>query len=392
MLARTDDFRRAVHLSDARRAELLRRLDDLARARPFPGSADEGYLHSSNVRVTVHQPGGGVGRFLIAARNISSGGLWFLHCGFLHPGTRCVFVVPRGTRQEGGVMGTVASCEHLEGGLHAAGIAFDEPIDPRLLVTGPSALSVEGRETIELPNLTGRLLLLDDQQMDCELLAFHLRSTGLTLKTAPSVETALMALAGEEFDVVICDLNLKDMAGEAAMVTLRRAGYAGPIIVLTGESSPNRLKQAKRDGAFAVLEKPYKPGELVREIAAAVARSAQIKASNSRCRSEESRGPVFSSLANEPGMEGMIGRYVETVRTQAGDLEKAMARREFDEVRRICVAVKGSGSGYGFEPLSRAAETAIRSLDSTYSIAESSEQLEELIGLVSRLSVRDRAA
>src|SRR5690606_7495338 len=110
----TGEYRRSVPFAESRRTELVDRLARVVRAADlFEQNDDEMALpRPVTVRITVHHPGGGSARLLVFSHYVSPEGLWFLHSGFLHPGTRCVIVLPRGAEQEGGVLGSVEHCEH----------------------------------------------------------------------------------------------------------------------------------------------------------------------------------------------------------------------------------------------------------------------------------------
>lgn len=382
------NYRQVVHLSEARRAELLRRLDDLARARRISDAhpPDPSALFSPSIRCTIHHPGGGVGRFLISGRHLSPVGLWFIHTGYLHPGTRCVLAVPRGTHQEGGVLAEVVLCDHLDRGLHAVAVRFDEPIDPQLLISGAGAAAQDGRDPIELPRLDGSILLLDTNPLDCELLAFHLRSTGVRLFAARSPEDAIAELKRRTFNVLICDLNLEDCTGEAAMIAARKLDFRGPIIVLTAESDPKRLTKARRNGADVILEKPYNPAKLIRVLAAALDRSKRTSSGSNPALDPAQSAPIHSTLADQPGMAPLLERYIEQAARYLADLERAVHENDFDRARRTCIALKGSSAGYGFEPISRSAERALHTLDGSLSINASLRALRELENLLQRVS------
>ena len=80
--------------------------------------------------VIVH-PTGKPARQAIVPRNISSGGLGFIHGQYLHAGTVCHLAMERrdGTREI--VEGVVVNCRYLHGGLHEIGLRFTKAIDLR---------------------------------------------------------------------------------------------------------------------------------------------------------------------------------------------------------------------------------------------------------------------
>lgn len=382
-------FKRTVHLSDNKRSELIDRLDILAaRADLFGPSLEEAPgLGPATVRVTVHHPGGGSARFLVFSRRFSSRGMWFLHSGFLNPGTRCVFVIPRGEGQEGGVLGAVESCELLERNIHAVAVRFDAEVDPEVFrSTARYADDTEG--SLELPHFDADLLLLDDQRVDCELIAFHLRSTGVRMTSHESVDAALEDLRARPFDLVMCELNLSaGVHGEDAIGAMRRTGFTGPIIVLTAESDAERLSAARRAGATAVVPKPYSPAGLIRVIAAALG----VRLSTPKPDAFATRPikqPVFSTRSADPRMVRLIEGYIAQVHRTIAQIAEAVRSDDAATVRRLCLSIKGSGAGFGFSVLSDAAARAARAVDGAESVTAAAQALKDLSDIAHRLAIR----
>jgi len=381
-------FRRTVHLSDAKRAELLHRLDELAkRAGLFEQmDADSSEHKTVNFRVTVHHPGGGSARFLIFSRHFGSEGMWFLHSGYLNPGTQCVFILPRGDDQEGGVLGMVESCEHLDRNIHAVGVRFESEIDADQFA--PAQKSEPGGHSpaasLELPHLDARVLILDDQAMDRELLAFHLRSTGLKLSARQRLEDALDAIAHEKFDLLVCELNLAEGPGEQAIELLRKRGFGAPIVVLTSETAPARHAAARKAGAAAVIAKPYNAEALIKVIAHLLSAHSAERARAAAMHVD--REPIVSSLSENPDMAPLLEAYITQVSGTLTELAQAIREDDLATVRRLCLAFKGSGAGYGFAPLSTAADTAVRQLDASNSLQKTLPKLNALHDIGRRLS------
>lgn len=121
------------------RLERERLLDELERARsrqPELKHQKRRYMRVSfrqtGVGVTVETYGGSTVRFRVCARNISRGGLGFLHGGFLHPGSPCDVVLTTLDRERRTIPGRIAQCRFVTGRLHEVGVRFAHEIDLRL--------------------------------------------------------------------------------------------------------------------------------------------------------------------------------------------------------------------------------------------------------------------
>lgn len=390
--ASESSFKRTVHLSDAKRAELLTRLEEMARRAALFNveSQPDEEIRVLNFRVTIHHPGGGSAKFLIFTHLFGDSGMWFLHSGFLNPGTRCVFIVPRGDDQEGGVLGVVERCELIERNIHAVAVRFESEVDPELFAPPPKVEPLAaGGSSVALPVLDARILMLDDQAADRELLAFHLRSTGLKITWRRRLDEALELMESEPPDLIITELNLPDGPGEQAIRLLRGTGEGAPVLVLTAESTPARLAEANDAGAVSVMQKPYDPAELLSTIHRVL--TSHREQGKSDPKRQDTGGVIPSTLADDPDMAALIAAYLEQTRRLLSEIAESVRNDDLEGVRRLCLAIKGSGSGYGFAIFSEMAARAVRKLDSTASIAESLAELHQLHDIGRRLRAPDGA-
>src|SRR5205814_272068 len=123
------------------------------------------------------------------------------------------------------------------------------------------------------PQLAGkRLLVVDDNATNLEIVARHARSWGMDAVAIASPSEALVRIAdGERFDVAILDLVMPEMDGLALAREIRRHRdeHELPLVLLT---SLGRLPQAQTSGDFAVqLGKPVKASQLYNGLVKALA-------------------------------------------------------------------------------------------------------------------------
>ncbi len=124
--------------------------------------------------------------------------------------------------------------------------------------------------TLRLPR---RVLLIDDEADITDALGAFLQAWGVDSEPAggeAEAERALQAAAdqGRPFDALVCDFRLADGAdGLAAAMRLRaRFDPTLPLLLITGETSPERLQRV-RDAGVPVLFKPIDPERLLRALA-----------------------------------------------------------------------------------------------------------------------------
>jgi two-component system response regulator HydG len=104
--------------------------------------------------------------------------------------------------------------------------------------------------------VTGRVLIVDDDEAMCETLEADLGPRGFDVRTATSAADALEALAGAELDVVVTDLNMRGMNGLELCERVVGTRSDIPVLVITAFGSLDTAIAAMRAGAYDFLTKP----------------------------------------------------------------------------------------------------------------------------------------
>ena len=368
-----DDFHSHVRLNSAERSKLLCRLDDA------PGHAGRDRrrykrweYRMSDIAVLVQHPAGGTGRYLVCARNISAGGLSAIHGGYIHPGSECKIVLPRREGSPFAVNGVIVHCRHLEGSSHEIGIRFTQEVDPSVLV--PQLIpdgEDPGDQTRELPPLEGRVLVIDQSPADRKLMTHHLAATALILKMVDTSGAAIDAVRRHDYDLILCDLHLEDDA--VRMIRqIRASDYKGPIIVVTAESSSDRLTEARAAGANEIIGKPHSAAYL----GSLLAEWLDVPGVDR---------PIYSILEETAGMAELIADFVDDVQKKTHQLEKAMANTDMTAARELCVDLVGSGTGFGFASVTEAARDALTAIDTVQNEQDAAASLKRLVAICQRL-------
>lgn len=109
---------------------------------------------------------------------------------------------------------------------------------------------------------SGRVLLVDDDQLICISLGKGLERKGYSVTTADNGREAIGILERERFDVVVADLS---MSGEGGLGVLRRSKELHPgtsVIILTAFADLSSAVEALRIGADDYLSKPCNATDL----------------------------------------------------------------------------------------------------------------------------------
>lgn len=112
-------------------------------------------------------------------------------------------------------------------------------------------------------------VLVVDASASTEALQARLTEEGHEVTASESGKVGLCHLGAEPFDLVVLELDLPDLEGDAFIATAREMTDA-PIIVLTQRSSPSDKVRALNLGANDYVTKPFDMGELLARIGAAL--------------------------------------------------------------------------------------------------------------------------
>jgi len=105
--------------------------------------------------------------------------------------------------------------------------------------------------------VTGRILIVDDDQRQRSALAVILSDCDVDTQTAADGQEALERLNAFPADVIVADLVMPRMDGFELLRHLKERGDLTPAIVLTGFGSMEKALSAVHDlRAFWYLEKP----------------------------------------------------------------------------------------------------------------------------------------
>ena len=117
-----------------------------------------------------------------------------------------------------------------------------------------------------------RILIVEDEPQLRGLLRLYLERAGYAVTDAGEGAAALEAFAADGADLVVLDLMLPGMQGEAVLRALREQGNV-PILITSAKRSDAERIAGLRLGADDYLAKPFNPHELTARVAAILRRS-----------------------------------------------------------------------------------------------------------------------
>jgi signal transduction histidine kinase/HPt (histidine-containing phosphotransfer) domain-containing protein/AmiR/NasT family two-component response regulator len=226
----------------------------------------------------------------------------------------------------------------------AAPVAGEAPPDEPLSAVADPRLVVKGRRRAM------RILFADDQEDIRTLTSYQLERSGHHVHAVCNGREALSALLHEHFDVILLDEEMPAMGGVQAAHTIReneaRAGSHAFLIALTGNNSEEDKARLRREGFDAVLGKPFRLEGLTEILDSA---SSTLPLTSAPKKSPAAIPAGIDDLLGRIGgdkklLNKMIQTFLRDTPKRIAALQKALQRKDADEIASLAHALKGSVS------------------------------------------------
>lgn len=225
----------------------------------------------------------------------------------------------------------------------AAPVAGEAPPDERLSAVADPRLVVKGRRAM-------RILFAEDQEDIRTLVTYQLERSGHQVHAVCNGREALSALLHEHFDVILLDEEMPEMGGVQVARAIReneaRAGSHAILIALTGNNSEADQARLRREGFDAVLGKPFRLEGLA-EILDATSSALPLT-----CVPKKPPAAISAGIDDLLGRIGgdkkllnkMIRTFLRDTPVRMASLQKALQRKDPDDIASLAHALKGSVS------------------------------------------------
>ncbi len=113
-----------------------------------------------------------------------------------------------------------------------------------------------------------KVLLVDDEAFNLELLLLALPEPCFTLRYAPHAQAALSLIHDEAPDLILLDIMMPGITGLDLCLLLKHNPLTAgiPVIILSGLDSPGEVRAALDAGALGFIGKPFSARQIRSQI------------------------------------------------------------------------------------------------------------------------------
>ena len=163
---------------------------------------------------------------------------------------------------------------------------------------------------------SARILLIEDEAPQRQLVSELLRDAGYQVATAASGEAGLQQLADGIFDLVLCDWKLPGIDGMEVFRRMKKNHFDAAFVMVSAYGTIARAVEAVRDGADDYLAKPFERETLLLAIERGL-RARHLADENRRLSqqlSEQDR--LVDMVGRAPGMQQVYGALHKVAETE----------------------------------------------------------------------------
>ena len=198
------------------------------------------------------------------------------------------------------------------------------------------------------------ILVVDDEARIRDLIRRYLENDGHQVLTVGTGAEALDLVSSSEIDLVVLDLGLPDIRGEAVAREIRHVGDV-PILMLTAKVDERDRIAGLEAGADDYVTKPFSPRELVLRVSA-ILRRGRMHHAPSAVTSYRQGALVVDESTRRVYVDGLL---VELTPTEWGVLLALAA-----QPGRVCSRYEliNRVRGYEFDGYERTVDTHVKNL------------------------------
>ena len=214
---------------------------------------------------------------------------------------------------------------------------------------GTGETSLPERESVDSrPELSGTVLLAEDNKDNQKLISMLLKRFGLNVILAENGEQAVQIALEQDIDIVLMDMQMPVMNGLEATELLCQTGFGGPIYALTASTDKADIDKALQAGCKGQLNKPIEQDVLYQTLAVYLTPTAEHSAASEQSQDDE--------------MQELIDLFVQGLPDYLARLQQANASEDLPALQDLAHQLKGSAASFGFPQITEHAKVLEKAL------------------------------
>ena len=194
------------------------------------------------------------------------------------------------------------------------------------------------RNKDNIPSLSGKVLLAEDNPDNQRLISMHINKTGAEVTVVGNGKLAVEKGSSGSFDLIIMDMQMPVMGGIDAIKALRASGCETPIATLTANAMKEDVQESKQAGAAEFLTKPIDRKAFY----------AMLQKYLNAAKAAETKPTKKQTSSGLDGIEDLIELYIESLPEASGRIERLLNAKDWDDLGFEIHQLKGTGGAFGF--------------------------------------------
>ncbi|MEP2653610.1 MAG: ATP-binding protein, partial [Paraglaciecola sp.] len=195
------------------------------------------------------------------------------------------------------------------------------------------------RADLNIPTLSGRVLAVDDNSDNRDLVSYLIAKTGLDLVLAEDGKHALKLAEAQAFDLVLMDMQMPELDGLQTTSILKSNGFKGPVVMLTANVDESSKQQVLNAGIAEHFAKPIDSRKFYALL------HKYLGVNNTKDKHQP------SNLAQNE-FEKLVDKYRNSFEEKVADINEALSKQDWVKLKGLMHKIKGSAGSYGFQKVS----------------------------------------
>ena len=196
-------------------------------------------------------------------------------------------------------------------------------------------------QEIDLPRLSGNVLVAEDNTDTQTLIEFLINRTGAKVTLVDDGQKAIEEALKKPYDLILMDMQMPVMDGMDATQWIRKTGCRTPIVAFTANSSTEDLDRYKRIGINELISKPVNKSHLYNTL-------------ETYLESSENKKEKFCLDTDDEYVQ-MQRDFKNNLHTYTHSISHALANNNSEKLRSAAHKLKGISGSFGFYNISEIA-------------------------------------